>query len=127
MILGLGVDIVEVGRMARILKRYPKRFLERVFTQAERELILSRPESHLYAAAFFAAKEACSKALGTGLRGISWKEMEIGHHPTGKPFIVLKGRAQKRFQTMGGKSLHLSLSHERTHAVAVVIIEGEGL
>ena len=126
MILGLGVDIVEVARMARVLERHGERFLERVFSPGEKELILARPEGPLSAAGFFAAKEACSKALGTGMKGISWQEIQVTHLPSGKPQLVLSGAAKRLFESLGGESIHLSLSHERTHAVAVVIIEGEG-
>ncbi len=126
MILGLGVDLVEVGRVARVLERHGERFLKRILTPEERLFVSKRAEPAQRVAAFFAAKEACLKALGTGLRGISWQEIEVGHKPSGKPFLVLKGRAQERFEALGGRAIHVSLSHERSHAVAVVIIEGEG-
>ncbi len=124
MILGVGVDLVEVSRIAQVLERYGDRFLKRVFTPQERLFVKDKAEVAQRLAAFFAAKEACLKALGTGLRGISWQEVEVGHEPSGRPFLTLRGRAQERFQALQGKRLHLSLSHERTHAVAIVIIEG---
>lgn len=127
MILGIGVDLVEVGRIRRILDRYGERFLRRVYTPRERALALSRQDPALYLAAAFAAKEAASKALGTGLRGVSWREMEVRHEANGKPYLIFSGRAQKRFEELGGKASYISLSHERSHAVAVVIIEGEPL
>ncbi|NPA49344.1 MAG: holo-ACP synthase [Thermodesulfobacteria bacterium] len=125
MILGVGIDLVEVPRVEQILKKYPQRFLERVFTSGERAWLSECGLSPLRVAALFAGKEACSKALGTGLRGISWQEMEILHEPSGKPILKLHGRALSRFQTLGGRKLHLSLSHERQYATAIVILEGE--
>jgi len=126
MILGLGVDLVEVERIRQVFHRYGERFLKRIYPPGEIKLALSRPEPVLYLAAAFAAKEAASKALGTGLRGVGWREMEIRHEKSGKPYLVFYGRARKRFESLGGKTSHVSLSHERGYAVAVVIIEGEG-
>lgn len=126
MILGLGVDLVEVARIARLLEKYPHRFLQKILTASEQEFILQKAEKAQRVAAFFAAKEACSKALGTGLRGISWQEMEVRHQPSGKPELFLSGQARKRFLALGAQRIYLSLSHERNYAVAVVMIEGEG-
>ncbi len=125
MILGLGVDLVEIARIKAVLTKYPERFPQKVFTAAERNWLKSKLLSPERAAALFAAKEACSKALGTGLRGISWQEMEVFHEDSGRPRLKLTGNALKRFLALGGKGIHLSLSHEKGYALAVVIIEGE--
>ncbi len=125
MILGLGIDLVEVERLRKVLSRYGQRFLHRVYTERERELALSRSDPALYLAAVFAAKEAASKALGTGLRGVGWRDMEVRHEPSGKPYLVFYGRAKRRFEALGALRSHVSLSHERGHAVAVVLLEGE--
>ncbi len=125
MILGLGVDLVEIERLRRVFSRYGQRFLDRVYTPAEQELALSRQDPSMYLAALFAAKEAASKALGTGLRGVGWREMEVRHEPSGKPYLVFYGRAKQRLISLGAVRSHVSLSHERSHAVAVVLLEGE--
>jgi len=127
MILGLGVDLVEINRIRFLLKHYGKRFLDRVYTPEETAFALRRSDPAPFLAAAFAAKEAASKALGTGLRGVSWREMEVCHHHSGKPYLIFHGRAKRRFQALGGVASHLSLSHEKNQAVAVVIIEGEPL
>ena len=127
MILGLGVDLVEIDRIRYLLNHYGKRFLDRIYTPREATFAFRRSDPAPFLAAAFAAKEAASKALGTGLRGVSWREMEVCHHRSGKPYLVFHGRAKRRFQDLGGLSSHLSLSHEKNQAVAVVIIEGEPL
>ncbi len=116
---------MEIPRIENVLKRYSDRFLGRIFTPRERSWLLKHRLSPQRVAALFAAKEACTKALGTGLKGVSWREMEILHENSGKPYLNLYGGALRRFQTLGGKSLHLSLSHERHYAVAIVILEGD--
>ncbi|OAG28441.1 holo-ACP synthase [Thermodesulfatator autotrophicus] len=124
MIKGLGIDLVEIPRIEKVLASYGERFLQRILTPEERKAISHKRYLAPYVAAYFATKEACSKALGTGLRGISWREMELLHEPSGKPFMRLYGRALERFKTLGAKRLHVSLSHERLYATAIVIIEG---
>ncbi len=124
MILGLGIDLVEVPRIEKVLSLYHRRFLDRILTEEEKKAISHKRYLPPYVAAYFAAKEACSKALGTGLRGVSWREMEVFHAPSGKPYMRLYGRALLRFSALGGKKIHVSLSHEKLYATAVVIIEG---
>ncbi|AEH44234.1 holo-acyl-carrier-protein synthase [Thermodesulfatator indicus DSM 15286] len=123
MIIGLGIDLVEVPRIEKVLTKHQKRFLNRILTEKEKNAISRKRFIATYVAAYFATKEACSKALGTGLRGVSWKEMELLHEPSGKPFMRLHGRALERFKFLGGKRIHVSLSHERLYATAIVIIE----
>lgn len=117
----VGVDIVEIGRIERAIQRWRERFLERVYTPAELALCRGRaPEL----AARFAAKEAISKALGTGMRGIGWREMEILSNGRGKPLIKLYDRAQKRAQELGLTDFAISLSHSREFAIAFVVASG---
>ncbi len=127
MILGLGIDVVEIDRIRYLLNHYGKRFLDRIYTSHEVTFAFRRSDPAPFLAVSFAAKEASSKALGTGLRGISWREIEVCHHNSGKPYLVFYGRAKRRFLALGGVSSHLSLSHEKNQAIAVVIIEGEPL
>lgn len=114
----VGVDIIEIERIERALARWGDRFLNRVYTPAE--VVYSRGRvSEL--AARFAAKEAVSKALGTGMQGISWREMEILGDERGKPLVRLHGRAQARAEYLGFTELDISLSHSRENAVAIVV------
>jgi holo-[acyl-carrier protein] synthase len=117
-VIAVGVDVVELARIERTLADFGERFLRRVFTERERELYGSRvPEL----AVRFAAKEATSKALGTGIRGIRWREMEILSNRRGKPVLVLHGQAQARAAALGLVSFDVSLTHSRTDAVAFVV------
>jgi holo-[acyl-carrier protein] synthase len=115
--LSVGVDIVEIERIGRAVSRWNGRFLQRVFTEAELALCRGRvPEL----AVRFAGKEAISKALGTGLFGVSWREMEILADLRGKPLVHLYGRAAQRAATLGLTEFAISLSHSRDYAVAFV-------
>ena len=121
---GLGVDLVEVGRVADLLARHP-RFTERCFTPAEQEYAFghTRPEQRL--AARFAGKEAVMKALGCGWRQVGWREVEITGF--GAPRVVLRGRAAARGKALGVSEVLLSLSHTDELAVAAAIAVGPGL
>jgi holo-[acyl-carrier protein] synthase len=120
--LSVGVDIIEIERIEAVLRRHGERFLQRVYTPAERAYCRERvPEL----AARFAAKEAVSKALGTGLRGIAWKEMEILGDERGKPLVRLHGRAKARAEELGLSEFAVSLSHSRDYAVAFVVAAGK--
>lgn len=113
-----GVDLIEIARIAAVLKRHPKRFLEKVFTPAEVAYCRGRvPEL----AVRFAAKEAISKALGTGLRGVYFREMEIYNDRRGKPLVRLHGAARRRAGELGIESLDVSLSHTDQLAIAQVV------
>lgn len=114
----VGVDLVEVPRIARALQRWGDRFLQRVYSAAEIALCRGRvPEL----AARFAGKEAISKALGTGLVGVDWREMEVLSNPRGKPLVRLSGRAQARAQSIGLIHWAISLTHTTEHAMAMVV------
>ena len=124
MIVGTGVDIVEVPRVAAAIERFGKRFLERIFTQAEIRYCQSRRNSVERFAARFAAKEAALKALGTGWgRGVAWKEVEVRREPGGRPTIHFSGRAGEVAGQLGMKHASLSLSHTAEQAIAQVILE----
>ncbi len=113
-----GIDIIEIPRIARIVERYGDRFLQRVYTQPEQALYGGRvPEL----AARFAAKEAISKALGTGIWGILWREMEVLPDRRGKPLVYLHGAAAARARALNLRHFEISLSHSREFAVAVVV------
>lgn len=125
MIIGIGVDQVEVARIERLLGRRPESGAARLFTPAERSACGSRRRAFECFAARFAAKEAFVKALGTGLRdGMRWTQIEVRTHPNGRPGIFLSGAAGQRFRERGGRRIHVSLTHEGGQAVAFVVLEG---
>jgi holo-[acyl-carrier protein] synthase len=120
-IVGIGTDIVEVGRFERLS---PGVF-ERIFTASEQEYCRSRGKGAAASfAARFAAKEAVSKALGTGISGgIRFHDIEVGSGQNGAPVCLLHGKAQERLLALGGMRVHLSLSHEKGQALAFAILE----
>lgn len=113
-----GVDIIEIARIGRALDDFGERFLRRIYTERERERYRDRVSE---LAARFAAKEATSKALGTGIRGIGWREMEILSNRRGKPILVLHGGAAERAAKLGLVAFDVSLTHSRTDAMAFVV------
>lgn len=125
MIVGIGVDIVRIERMRSVSER----LLERLYTEAERAYCESygpRGRHERYAGRF-AAKEAVAKALGTGIsQGVSWTDLEILPSPAGSPRVELHGAAKDRLDLLGGRSIHLSISHDKDSAVAMVVLEGAG-
>ncbi len=126
MIISIGIDIIEVARVREVLARTP-RFVERVFTTAERAYCDGRGAvAAQHYAARFAAKEAALKALQTGWRGgISWQDVEIASRNTGAPYLILHGPVQELFEKSGATAAHLSMSHTSEHAIAEVILEQE--
>jgi holo-[acyl-carrier protein] synthase len=121
-VFSVGVDIIEIERIEAALRRHGERFLQRVYTPTEQAYCRGRvPEL----AARFAAKEAISKALGTGMRGIAWQEMEILGDERGKPLVHLHGRAKARAEELGLSKFAISLSHSRDYAVAFVMAAGK--
>jgi holo-[acyl-carrier protein] synthase len=116
--IAVGVDIIEIARIERVLRIYGDRFLNRVYTEKERERYRHRPQE---LAARFAAKEATSKALGTGIVGIRWREMEVLPNRRGKPVLVLHGRAAERAKELGLTDFSVSLTHSRADAMAFVV------
>jgi holo-[acyl-carrier protein] synthase len=114
----VGIDVIEIERVRHVLERHGERFLKRVFTERERERYGRRPAE---LAARFAAKEATMKALGTGIRGVRWRDIETLSNRRGKPILVLHGTAARRAQLLGLVHWSISLTHSRTDATAVVI------
>ena len=114
----VGVDIVELDRLEAAVQRWGARFLNRVYTDREVAFCRGRvPEL----AVRFAAKEAVMKALGTGVRGVSWREIEVLPMRGGKPLVFLHGRARRRAEFLGLEDFAISLSHSRDFAVASVV------
>lgn len=121
--LTVGVDMIAIDRVRAVLERHGVRFLNRIYTPEEVAYCRGRvPEL----AARFAAKEAVMKALGTGIRGVGWREIEVLPDRRGKPLLYLYGRATERAAKIGLRSLHVSLTHERDFAVASVAGVREG-
>ncbi|WP_338604417.1 holo-ACP synthase [Desulfoferula mesophila] len=123
MIVGIGLDLAEVGRIEASLERFGRRFLERCFTPEERQTCLARPRPASALAMRFAAKEAFSKAAGLGMRGLGWREIEVVHDPKGKPSLRLHGRALAWMEANGVQASHISLTDEGGFAAAVVVLE----
>lgn len=128
MIVGFGVDLCDIRRIEASLARYGERFTRRCFTDVERLKSDSRASRAASYAKRFAAKEACSKALGTGLRfGVAWREMGVVNLPSGQPTLCLTGGALRRLEALTPRLcravLHLSLTDEYPWAQAQVIIE----
>lgn len=128
MIIGLGSDLANIERIERTVARFGERFLNRVYTDVERALADRRAERIATLAKRWAAKEACSKALGTGLRmGIKWRDMGVVNIATGQPTMILTGWAAERLAAMtpaGHRAhVHLTLTDDHPWAMAVVVIE----
>lgn len=125
MILGIGIDIIEVARIQASHERFGERFLNRILLPGEIAYCLSHREPAPFLAARFAAKEAVSKAFGTGIGAqLSWQDMEIARRDSGEPYVILHGRGQSLLQSRNAGLLLISLSHTANHAVAVAILEG---
>ncbi len=114
-----GIDIIEIERMAKAFKRQPKLY-ERLFTTREREALLGKGIQSY--AARFAGKEAVLKTLGTGLRGLSWHDIEILSNPSGEPLVYLSSKAMDQVRARGGFQVRVSLSHNCTQAIAFAIL-----
>ncbi len=112
----LGIDIIRVDRIRKTLERFGDRFTKRVLTPAEQRYVRGRPETM---AGRWAAKEAVSKVLGLGVRGIGWRDIEVERLPTGQPAVRLHGRAARRAEQLGMARVAVSISHEADYAVAI--------
>ncbi|MGB8260451.1 MAG: holo-ACP synthase [Terracidiphilus sp.] len=125
MIVGTGIDLTEIPRIARSLERFGQRFLDRVYTAREQAYCLRKKRRAAESlAARFAAKEAGAKALGTGIsQGVNWLEIEVGREPGGRPTLVFHGRAAERAERMGVLRASLSLTHTGDLAMASVLLE----
>jgi holo-[acyl-carrier protein] synthase len=126
MIIGTGIDMVEIERVGRSIERYGSRFLQRVYTPGEIAYCQRKRRNAAESfAARFAAKEAGAKALGTGIGfGVTWREIEVGREPAGRPLLLLHGRAAEIAKAMGVRSSSLSITHTDTQSMALVILEG---
>jgi holo-[acyl-carrier protein] synthase len=132
MIISSGIDLIEIERIEKALERHGVRFLKRIFSETELERLekfkareVSPQLIAAEVAARFAAKEACSKALGTGIGPVSWREMEILNEPSGKPTLRLSGKAAQIGEFLGFTSWSVSLTHSNEMAGAVVVAAGD--
>lgn len=124
MILGCGIDIIEVQRIEAACEKFGDRFLQRIFHPSELAYCRSHKAPGPFLAARFAGKEAISKAFGTGIGGqLSWQDMEICRKDSGEPYVVLHGKGEALLRERGGRIVHLSLSHTLKQAAAVAILE----
>lgn len=119
--IAVGIDVVETVRVGRMARRWGERFLNRFLTPLEQKQCRFRTER---IAALIAAKEATSKALGTGLKGVGWREIEVIHASTGKPDLRLHGRAEARAAALGWMATTVSLSHDAGVTIAVIVALG---
>lgn len=123
-VLGIGVDIVETSRIEHSLERFGERFLHRVFTAGEIEYCQSMKYPARHFAARFAAKEAVSKAFGTGIgKSMGWKDVDVHREGSGQPFVVLEGGAKELAAARGVAAVWISLSHTDNNAAAMAVIE----
>lgn len=127
-----GIDLIEIERIEKALDRHGEHFLKKIFSVTELERLVKFRERQVNprliaaeVAARFAAKEACSKALGTGIGPVSWREMEILNERSGKPILRLTGKASQIAGFLGYTSWSVSLTHSRGMAAAVVVAAGE--
>jgi holo-[acyl-carrier protein] synthase len=124
MIVGTGIDIAEVPRIANAISRFGVRFIQRVFTEGEIKYCDSKANRVERYAARFAAKEAAMKALGTGWNhGVRWRDIEVRRQPGGRPTIAFHGKAAEVAAKLGAVHVALSLSHTELQAIAQVILE----
>jgi len=116
-----GVDIVQISRIQKALEKNREGFLKRIFTEKEIEYIKKRRYNPKTIAGLFAAKEAISKALGTGIGEVGWKDMEVGHTDKGKPIVILSEKIQPLLKELSIGRMDLSISHDGDYAIAFVI------
>ncbi len=127
MIVGLGSDLVRIDRLEKALLRFGDGFARRVFTDGERQLCDARKNRAACYAKRFAAKEALTKALGTGMRGGIWfQDVEVLNDDLGRPVMTVSGAARERMQHLGAETTHVSLSDEGGFALAFVVLERQG-
>lgn len=122
MIVGVGVDIIEIYRIKKSLERR-ETFLTKLFTKNEIEYFESKKFRPEFVAGKFAAKEAVAKALGTGFREFDFKDIEIEHNALGKPLVTLRGKARLIAERNGDYNIHISISHSDSNAIAYAVLE----
>lgn len=123
-VLGLGIDLCEIDRIQEALARHGKRFLERICVPGEVRRPLDSRRIAEHVAGLFAAKEAAMKALGTGMRGVAFREIAVAREPGGPPRLVLTGRARARADALGVVAAHVTITHGRRDAASVVLLLG---
>ena len=124
MILGVGIDIIEVGRIEASYERFGERFVNRLLLPNEIGYCLTHKKPGPFLAARFAAKEAISKAFGTGIGAqLGWHDMEVCRKASGEPYVVLHGTGEKLLKERNGRVVLISLSHTQNHAAAVAVLE----
>lgn len=125
MILGLGIDIIEVARIGLSYKKFGERFVNRILLPNEITYCLSHQNPAPFLAARFAAKEAISKAFGTGIGGsLGWQDVEICRKDSGEPFVVLHGKGRELFLARQARQLLISISHTENYAAVTAVLEG---
>lgn len=125
MIIGTGIDIVKNSRIENLINKYGSNFLNRIYLKSEIDYCSSKTDNTASYAARFAAKEAVFKALGTGKRKHSWKDIEIINDELGKPEVKLYGKTSNDAESMQVKNIFISISHEKDYTIAQIILEGE--
>lgn len=124
MIIGTGIDIVEVERIRESFEKFGAKFAERILCPAEVAYCLSHKSPAPHLAARFAAKEAISKAFGTGIgHELGWQDMEIGRRESGEPYVILNEKGAALLHAKGAGRIHISISHTQQHATAMAILE----
>lgn len=125
MIFGTGIDLIEIARIKRSLKKYADRFETKIFTPDEIEYCRAKTDPAKHYAARFAVKEAVLKSLGTGLsKGITWRDIEVLNDPeSGKPSLRITGKGEKIMQDLNLKTIHISISHDQAYAIAQAVAE----
>lgn len=124
-IIGIGTDITECLRIARMIERHGELFIDRVYTPDEIKYCQSRKQATQHYTGRWAAKEAILKALGTGWRrGISWRDIEVRNEPGGKPVVAVRGGVKEVIERLGITEIHVTISHCRSHATATAVAVG---
>ena len=124
MILGTGIDLIEVARIAASFEKFGDRFVNRILLPDEIAYCRQHRQPAPFLAARFAAKEAISKAFGTGIgAALGWQDMEIRRKESGEPFVVLHGKGEELFAARGAKKIHISLTHTENYAAATAVLE----
>ena len=125
LIVGCGIDLVKIERIEKVIKKWGDNFVFRIFTPLEREYCEEKKGNKFQSyAGKFAAKEAFLKALGLGLRGVNWKEIEIKNNELGQPLIETSGKLKKISLAKGANKYFITISHTKEYAIAQVILEG---
>jgi holo-[acyl-carrier protein] synthase len=123
-IVGVGIDIVQSGRIKEAIGKWENRFLNRIFTSLEQEYCLGHKNPHLFFGGRFAVKEAMFKALGTGWRGgVQWKEIQVENLKSGQPVVQVFGKIKEILQQKNVAQIHVSISHDTDYALGEVILE----